>query len=73
MRGKSIDLIAAAAFVALMAVLPLVFASNYLIGVLTVSVIYGIGLAELRAGVDQLDEVDRIVDPLARVGGVARH
>lgn len=40
--GKRIDLAGAVAFVALMAALPLVFASNYLIGVLTVSVIYGI-------------------------------
>jgi len=42
MFSKPLDLTAAAAFVALMALLPLVFASNYLIGVLTVSVIYGI-------------------------------
>jgi len=42
MVTKPIDLIGAAAFVALMAVLPLVFAGNYFIGVLTVSVIYGI-------------------------------
>lgn len=42
MFSKPVDLAAAVAFVALMALLPLVFASNYLIGVLTVSVIYGI-------------------------------
>ena len=42
MFSKPIDLVGAAAFVAVMALLPLVFASNYLIGVLTVSVIYGI-------------------------------
>ena len=42
MFSKPIDLAGAAAFVAFMALLPLVFASNYLIGVLTVSVIYGI-------------------------------
>ena len=42
MPGKPIDLIGAAAFIALMAVLPLVFAGNYFIGVLTVSVIYAI-------------------------------
>lgn len=42
MFNRSVDLAAAAAFVALMALLPLVFTSNYLIGVLTVSVIYGI-------------------------------
>jgi ABC-type branched-subunit amino acid transport system permease subunit len=40
--AKPVDLTGAAAFVALMAVLPLVFPSNYLIGVLTVSVLYGI-------------------------------
>jgi branched-chain amino acid transport system permease protein len=40
--AKPVDLTGAAAFVALMAVLPLVFPSNYLIGVLTVSVMYGI-------------------------------
>jgi len=40
--SKPIDLAGAAAFVALMAALPLVFPSNYLIGVLTVSVLYGI-------------------------------
>jgi branched-chain amino acid transport system permease protein len=37
-----LDLAAACAFVGVMAVLPLVFPSNYLIGVLTVSAIYGI-------------------------------
>ncbi|MGZ5158228.1 MAG: branched-chain amino acid ABC transporter permease, partial [Caldimonas sp.] len=42
MFGQRIDLAGAVAFVAFMAVLPLVFAGNYLIGVLTVSVIYGI-------------------------------
>jgi branched-chain amino acid transport system permease protein len=42
MFSKPIDLLGAAAFVAVMALLPIVFASNYLIGVLTVSVIYGI-------------------------------
>ena len=42
MFGERIDLAGAIAFVALMAVLPLVFAGDYLIGVLTVSVIYGI-------------------------------
>src|SRR4249919_181870 len=42
MFRKSVDLVGAAAFLALMAALPLVFQSNYLIGVLTVSVIYGI-------------------------------
>ena len=40
--SKPIDFAGAAGFVALMAALPLVFDSNYLIGVLTVSVIYGI-------------------------------
>jgi len=40
--GKRVDLAGAAAFVAMMAVLPLVFTSRYLIGVLTVSAIYGI-------------------------------
>jgi branched-chain amino acid transport system permease protein len=40
--GKRIDFAGAAAFVAMMAVLPLLFDSRYLIGVLTVSVIYGI-------------------------------
>ena len=42
MFSKRIDLAGAAGFVAFMAVLPLVFGGNYLIGVLTVSVIYGI-------------------------------
>src|SRR4051794_6969141 len=42
MTARPIDFLAAAGFVAIMALLPLVFASNYLIGVLTVSVIYGI-------------------------------
>ena len=42
MLSKPIDLAGAAAFVVLMAALPLVFPSNYLIGVLTVSVMYGI-------------------------------
>ncbi|MCX7141256.1 MAG: branched-chain amino acid ABC transporter permease [Proteobacteria bacterium] len=42
MFGKRIDLAGAAGFVAFMAALPLLFGSNYLIGVLTVSVIYGI-------------------------------
>jgi branched-chain amino acid transport system permease protein len=42
MFGKPIDLFGVAGFIAVMALLPLVFASNYLIGVLTVSVIYGI-------------------------------
>ena len=42
MFNKPVDLVGALAFVALMAVLPLVFGGNYLIGVLTVSVIYGI-------------------------------
>ncbi|MBE0620548.1 MAG: branched-chain amino acid ABC transporter permease [Burkholderiales bacterium] len=42
MFGKRIDFAGAAGFVAFMAVLPLVFGGNYLIGVLTVSVIYGI-------------------------------
>jgi len=37
-----LDLAAACAFVGAMAILPLVFPSNYLIGVLTVSAIYGI-------------------------------
>lgn len=40
--NKRLDLAGAFGFVALMAVLPLVFGGNYLIGVLTVSVIYGI-------------------------------
>jgi branched-chain amino acid transport system permease protein len=42
MFGKRIDLAGAAGFVMFMAALPLVFSGNYLIGVLTVSVIYGI-------------------------------
>src|SRR6185369_8534982 len=42
MFRRPLDLAGAAAFVAFMAALPLVFASNYLIGVLIVSVIYGI-------------------------------
>ena len=42
MLGRRIDLLGAAAFVVFMALLPLVFPGNYLIGVLTVSVIYGI-------------------------------
>ena len=42
MFGRRIDLLGAAAFVVFMALLPLVFPGNYLIGVLTVSVIYGI-------------------------------
>jgi len=42
MFGKRIDFAGAAGFVAFMAALPLVFGGNYLIGVLTVSVIYGI-------------------------------
>ena len=42
MFGKRIDYAGAAGFVAFMAALPLVTGSNYLIGVLTVSVIYGI-------------------------------
>jgi len=42
MAGKRPDLAGAAAFVAFMAALPLVFDSRYLIGVLTVSAIYGI-------------------------------
>ena len=42
MFRKPVDLVGAAAFLAFMAALPLVFRSNYLIGVLTVSVIYGI-------------------------------
>lgn len=40
--SRPVDLAGAAAFIALMAVLPLVFGGNYLIGVLTVSVIYAI-------------------------------
>ena len=39
---KRIDYAGALGFIAFMAVLPLVFGGNYLIGVLTVSVIYGI-------------------------------
>ncbi len=42
MFGKRIDYVGAAGFVAFMAALPLLSGSNYLIGVLTVSVIYGI-------------------------------
>jgi len=42
MFSRPVDLAGAASFIVLMAVLPLVFTSNYLIGVLTVSVIYGI-------------------------------
>ena len=42
MFGKRIDFVGVAGFVAFMAALPLVFGGNYLIGVLTVSVIYGI-------------------------------
>jgi branched-chain amino acid transport system permease protein len=42
MFSRPVDFAGAASFVILMAVLPLVFTSNYLIGVLTVSVIYGI-------------------------------
>lgn len=42
MGGKKLDLAGASAFVAVMAVLPLIFDSRYLIGVLTVSAIYGI-------------------------------
>ena len=42
MLRRRIDLLGAAAFVVFMALLPLVFPGNYLIGVLTVSVIYGI-------------------------------
>jgi branched-chain amino acid transport system permease protein len=41
LAGKHIDLAGAAAGVAVMAVLPLIFDSRYLIGVLTVSAIYG--------------------------------
>jgi branched-chain amino acid transport system permease protein len=40
--GKRIDFAGALGFVAFMAALPLIFGGNYLIGVLTVSVIYGI-------------------------------
>lgn len=39
---RPVHFVGAAAFTALMAVLPLVFGSSYLVGVLTVSVIYGI-------------------------------
>src|ERR1700757_3278683 len=42
MFTRPVDLAGAAAFVAFMAALPLVFPSNYVIGVLTVSVMYGI-------------------------------
>jgi branched-chain amino acid transport system permease protein len=42
MFGKRIDFAGAAGFAAFMAALPLIFGGNYLIGVLTVSVIYGI-------------------------------
>jgi branched-chain amino acid transport system permease protein len=42
MSGKRIDFAGAAGFLAFMAALPLVFGGNYLIGVLTVSVIYAI-------------------------------
>jgi branched-chain amino acid transport system permease protein len=42
MFGKRIDFAGALGFVAFMAALPLIFGGNYLIGVLTVSVIYGI-------------------------------
>lgn len=42
MFGKPVDLLGAAAFVAVMAALPLVVTGNYFIGVLTVGVIYGI-------------------------------
>jgi branched-chain amino acid transport system permease protein len=42
MVGKKLNLAGATVFVAFMAVLPLVFDSRYLIGVLTVSAIYGI-------------------------------
>ncbi len=42
MFSKPVDLAGAAAFIALMAILPLVFTGNYMIGVLTVSVIYAI-------------------------------
>ena len=42
MFNKPVDLAGAVAFIAFMAILPLVFTGNYLIGVLTVSVIYGI-------------------------------
>ena len=42
LAGKRLNLAGATAFVTFMAVLPLVFDSRYLIGVLTVSAIYGI-------------------------------
>lgn len=42
MFDRRIDLAGAALFVAVMALLPLLFSNNYLIGVLTVSVIYGL-------------------------------
>jgi len=42
MFGKRIDYAGAVGFIAFMAALPLVFGGNYLIGVLTVSVIYAI-------------------------------
>jgi branched-chain amino acid transport system permease protein len=42
MFGRPIDFAGALGFIAFMAALPLVFGGNYLIGVLTVSVIYGI-------------------------------
>ena len=42
MFSQRIDLLGASVFVAVMALLPLVFTGNYLIGVLTVAVIYGI-------------------------------
>jgi len=42
MFGKRIDYAGALGFIAFMAALPLVFGGNYMVGVLTVSVIYGI-------------------------------
>ena len=42
MFGKRIDFAGALGFIAFMVALPLIFGGNYLIGVLTVSVIYGI-------------------------------
>ncbi len=42
MFGKPVDLLGAAGFIAVMAVLPLIITGNYFIGVLTVAVIYGI-------------------------------
>ena len=42
MFTRPVDLAGAAVFVVAMALLPILFASNYLIGVLTVSVLYGI-------------------------------